>query len=252
MMTPLFLLHKAGEPDGLLFFQSGGNWFIRGNQINNYGGEGMQFLCGPAAVVQNDFKTLVSTFATCALKAQVGACPGPNEDHFFSFVGNVVEGGRHGQLGIHDPNEGTSGDKAYKLNLSGNTLTLYPAFGIKGDYPGAAVTDALSIFSNVSGNTLLAGGHGLRALGSCTNALILKNDFSGATHRGIAYDQPAGYAQTIAIVKNVLNQGDSFHLKLMYSDSFNYFLMRNSYRDGTNLNLNAFIDAAGCPVHFFY
>jgi hypothetical protein len=167
-------------------------------------------------------------------------------------VGNIVEGGRHGQYGTHDPNEGTSYDKAYKLNFCGNTLTLYPAFTRHDDYPGAAVTDDLSIFSNMSGNTLLAGGHGLRAVRSCTNALILKNDFTGATHRGIAYDQLPGYAQNIAIVKNVLNQGDSFHLKLMYPDSFNYFLIRNSYRDGTNLNLNAFIDAAGCPVHFFY
>src|SRR5262249_47141373 len=161
-------------PDGLIFFQYGGNWFVRGNHITNYGLEGIQYICGPSALVQNDFKTLVSTLATCALKAQSAYCPGPNEDHFFSFVGNVVEGGRHGQYGNRDLDQNPATLKAYRLNFCGNTLNLYPAFARYDDYPGAAVTDYLSMFSNVSGNTLLAGGHGLRAVLGCTNALILK------------------------------------------------------------------------------
>jgi hypothetical protein len=107
------------------------------------------------------------------------------------------------------------------------------------------------LMSMVAGNTLTGSGHGIMFYEHCTNAVILKNDFGAATHRGIAWDGASGFLQHATIAKNVLGQGNSYHLKLRHPDSFNYFLMHNTYKNGASTNA-PFIDAANSPVHFFY
>jgi len=228
----------------------GGNCFIARNAITNYALEGIQFNTGPGAAVGNDFVGFVSVLATCALNAFCNSnntVSGSDNDRFFSFVGNYVANGRHGELGA----AGHHSELRYKLNFCGNTISVYPAFNRSDDYPGAVVTANEAVFCNISGNTLLAGGHGVRLLDNCTNAVILKNDFGAATHRGIAYEGSNGIVRNIIAAKNILGQGDSYHVRLPYFDSFNYFLIRNTYKDGASTN-NAFLDPAASPVHFSY
>jgi len=57
--------------------------------------------------------------------------------------------------------------------------------------------------------------------------------------------------QNIIAAKNILGQGDSYHLRLPHPDSFNYFLIRNTYKNGAITN-SAFLDPASSPVHFSY
>jgi len=236
--------------EGLFWGQGYGNWFLARNTITNYSLEAIQLNSAPAAVVGNDFGGFVSGGATCALNGWGSTLPtvtGSVLDRFFSFIGNSVASGRHGELGaLYNASE-----KSYRLNFCGNTISLYPAFNRADDYPGAVVTAKEAEFCNISGNTLVAGGHGVHLLDNCTNAVILKNDFGTATHRAIAYSGTNGVIKNIIVVKNILGQGDSYHLRLPHPDAFNYFLIRNTYKDGASTN-NAFLDPAASPVHFSY
>ncbi len=79
--------------------------------------------------------------------------------------------------------------------------------------------------------------------------------FSGATHRGIGYhiymtDEASFSAlQSAAVAKNILNQGDSYHLKCPYLEGGKWFLLKNHYRNGGTNDVPAFIDPASSPVH---
>ena len=81
-----------------------------------------------------------------------------------------------------------------------------------------------------------------------TNAIVLKNDFGAASHRSLAYDTAAGQARTFQILKNVLNQGPSYHLKLPVSTGPEFFLWKNIYTNGFSSG-EPFLDAASSPAH---
>ena len=235
-----------GERSGVRWFQGGGNWFIARNAITNYGLEGVQFGAGPAAVVGNVFDTLVSAYATCALNAY-GAWPtvtGKTNDSVFSFVGNEVNGGRFGE-------KAGSGLQPFHLHFTGNTIGVYSAFNLARDYPGAAVQGPAITFANVSGNRLVSGGHGIHWGNGCTNAVVLKNDFAAAAYRGLSYDGTNGAVNAMAILKNDLGQGVSYHLRLRESDAGGFFLWGNHYTNGVTA-VNPFTDSLGAPVHFIH
>jgi len=86
------------------------------------------------------------------------------------------------------------------------------------------------------------------ALLQCTNALVLKNDFGAAARRALDYQGSNGFVQNIQVIRNVLNQGTSYHLKLPYSDSGAYFLHKNVYTNGMS-TVEPFLDPAASPVH---
>ena len=97
----------------------------------------------------------------------------------------------------------------------------------------------------------MAGGYGIQWLDNATNAIVIKNDFSAATYRSLAYDGTNNIVANIAILKNTLNHGASFHLKLREPDAVGYFLWNNRYTNITS-TVNPFLDSARAPVHFIH
>ena len=91
----------------------------------------------------------------------------------------------------------------------------------------------------------------VRRFGGATNAVILKNDFGRADYRALAYDGTNGVVHAMAILKNQLNQGVSFHLKLREPDAAGYFLWKNAYTNGT-ATVRPFTDSASAPVHYIH
>lgn len=232
--------------DGIFYGQGPGNWFIARNAITNYGLEGVQVNAGPSAVVGNTFDTFVSLFSTCAVNG-FGLWPtvtGLNNDAVIWFVGNEVHGGRYGELGH-------SQAKPFHLHFTGNTVGVYAPFEIANDYPGAAVLGTAMTFANVSGNRLVSGGHGVHWGSGCSNAVVLKNDFSAAAYRGLNYDGTNGVANAMAISKNLLGQGVGVHLRLRESDAGGFFLWQNRFTNGVT-TVNPFTDSANAPVHYVH
>jgi hypothetical protein len=156
------------------------------------------------------------------------------------------EGGRSGGLGA-----GSGNTFPYNLHFTGNSISLHPAFYLSIDYPSAAVIAQAMAFGNISGNTLLAGEHAIRWLDLCTNAIVLKNDFAAASWRGLDYYGSNGVVGNIQVLKNVLNQGQSYHLKARYLDSGGFFLQKNIYTNNVGV-ANPFLDAAASPVHIMH
>jgi hypothetical protein len=104
--------------------------------------------------------------------------------------------------------------------------------------------------ANVCGNTLVSGPVGFMYGPGCTNAIILANDFSGATYRGIGSAFGGGTLQSASIFTNIFNQGVSFHVELDFTHSFGWFLNQNTYVSGTNKTVvPPFLDPASCAVH---
>ncbi len=108
---------------------------------------------------------------------------------------------------------------------------------------------------------LKSGGQGVRFLraisggvvfSGCSNALILMNDLSSATHRAISYDAPGGDLQSAIIANNTLGRSNSFHLKLIDQDSSKYFLIRNTFWSNSASNtVPPFLDPQDATVHFY-
>jgi hypothetical protein len=233
---------------GLAWFEYGGNWFVGGNTILNNLFEGVQVNNGPSSIAGNTYSTFTSSGSGCALDAYgtdtTYSPTGAITDNATCFVGNAIYGGRQGV-------EASAGIVAYTLNCSGNSFTLYPAYDEAGEWPGSAVQVQDCQSANVCGNTLTNGGYGFGFSGGCSNALILNNNFSGATYRGIGYGPAGGYLNTAQIFGNTLCEGVSFHIQLTYTNSFGWFLGQN-----TNVNANLsiiplFTDPASSAVHIF-
>jgi hypothetical protein len=233
-------------PDGFVWFMTGGNNFVARNNISNYFLEAVQFNAGPTAVVGNTFATLCSDDSACALAAMGGPDPGATGNtlvnYATTFIGNSVTGGRHGERGIVCT-------LPFTLNFSGNSLTLYTPFDDSGDYPGAAVLVQTCQSACVCGNTLAAGGHGFCFVGTNSSALILNNNFSGATYRGIGNLNGNDQLNTAEIFGNILGQGATFHAQIPYNNSFGWFLKTNSYLGTCSNSVPAFLDPMSSAVH---
>ncbi len=234
-------------PDGFVWFQCGGNYFIARNTISNYALEGIQMSGGPNCVTGNTYNTLISDGSCRALvvnRSGAAAATGTNLINYSTFfIGNSVYGGRYGVT----PNAVVP---IYSINVSGNDLTLYPAF--PADYPGAVVFYEFCSWANVLGNTLESGGHGLVYGTGCGNALIMDNNFANATYRGIGLSQLAqtgGSIQSVSIFNNILGQGSTFHVELPMTNSFAWFLRHNQYLNAAGQSMPPFLDPAGSGVH---
>ena len=216
--------------DGLLYYQYyGGNWFAARNAITNYGLEAIQWWSGPAAAVQNVFSSVVNTPSTCALNNPVGA-PGSSPsksfvDLSFGFVGNNVIGGRQGVFGVFKDG---SLSIAYLVE-SGNTFSFLPVNPNYAYDPAAILTVATAASVDVAGNTLVSGDMPIRVTAGCTNAIILANNFSGATLWGLWDQSAAGALAKSLVLKNTISCGNSFHLAAPYSDGSHWFLVQNDY-----------------------
>jgi hypothetical protein len=178
----------APAPDGFVWFQFGGNFFVAGNIISNNQLEAVQLNTGPNAVVGNRFGTVVSHSSACAICAYASSqlgLTGTSNDYWTTFVGNSVYGNRMGER-AHDGVQANP----FSINVSGNLYNLFPAFdgGVACiDYPSAAVLLAACRSAYVLDNMVVSAGLGVLLDYSCTNALIMDNDFSGVTYRSIGY-----------------------------------------------------------------
>ena len=166
------------------------------------------------------------------------------QDHSMYFVGNSVDGGRDGEV---SPG-GEINVSPYHLHFTGNSIALLPAFPRYDDWQSTSAYVNAMASGNFSGNTLLAGECGIVFLDGCTNALVLKNDFTAAAWRGLESRGGNGYVRNIQVLKNTLTQAKSYHIKMQYPDSGGFFLQKNIYTNGV-ISVDPFFDAAGSHVH---
>jgi hypothetical protein len=237
-------------PNGFVWFQGEGNAFIARNFITNNALEAVQLNAGPNSVAGNTFYTLVSDGSCCALNAFNGGQSGLTGTSFVNystcFVGNSVYGGRHGEDGVAASQQALP----YTINFSGNSLSLYPPFDL-GDAPGAAVYVQYCQAANVCGNSLVSGGYGVSFTLTNDSALILNNNFTSVTYRGIGYIVTGGSLNTAQVFGNTLGQGVSFHVQLPYTNSFGWFLDGNTYFNGASNSVPPFLDPLSSAVHIF-
>ena len=149
---------------GIFWGQQGGNWFVGRCAITNYQFEGIQFGAGPAAVVANDYHTVVSYYATTAILA-IGfydTVTSTTNDYTFYVVGNRIVGGR---FGYWERKEGSAAGAHSRPQFSGNYVELSPAHDLQlptYDNAGAAFEGGRIEHANIAGNKLVAGAHGAR------------------------------------------------------------------------------------------
>ena len=92
---------------------------------------------------------------------------------------------------------------------------------------------------------------GIRLLTSAATPCRIKNDFAAASYRGLSYDGTNGVASGVAILKNQIGQGVSYHLRLRESDAGGFFFWQNRFTNGVT-TVNPFTDSANAPVHFIH
>lgn len=235
-------------PDGFIYFQSGGNFFVARNTILNNALEGVQLEAGPNSVVGNTFQTWINNPSCCALLAANGgwtALTGYDPVNFSTtFIGNQIYGGRNG-----DSSPDVFASRQYSVTVSGNSFALYPPLPQTGDNPGSAAYVKYCTSANVLGNTLLFGGHGVQFDVGCVNALIMNNNFANVTYRGIGLESGGASLQHALIANNILGQGSTFHVQLPYTNSAGWFLVHNQYLNASSNSVPPFIDPLGSAAH---
>jgi hypothetical protein len=234
--------YDAVSAVGLLWVEAGGNFFVGRNTIQNYYFEGVHVNEGPDSIVGNTYSNFVSDGASCALDlGGFGTDPARDAN---CFIGNSVYGGRKGlkQDGAFIP---------YTFNCSGNTFTLYPPLDRASGADGqASLADMYGCQSgSVCGNTFLAGGIGLHYVGSNSNALVLNNNFAGATFGSIGRDYVGDFVNNAQIYGNTLSQGVTFHVQLPTTNSFGWFLKENIYMGAYSNSVPPFTDPLSSAVH---
>ncbi len=235
--------------DGLLWLQSDGNWYAADNVVTNYYLEGIQLNGGPAAVVRNRFVTSFANGSTTALNT-VGQYQGPSgalrPDMVYSVLANTFFQGRHVNLGqlstLAYVNTG------YRLNLAGNRASSYPMPALDTNLPAVFCGTHTNLFLNVSGNAVTNVGSALSIAYCGGVAYVLGNDFGGTQFRGILDDGYSALWQSAVLSGNIINRGDSDHLRTRLGTAPKWFLRANTYRAGsTNAGLQ--LDHPSLPVH---
>jgi hypothetical protein len=232
-------------PDGFVYFQGGGNFFVARNIISNNNFEGVQFNSGPNAVVGNTFQTLINNPSTCALaltSSGTGGATGlPLANYSTTVVGNYIAGGRNAEWP-----QGAN-KLVNSILFSGNEVIIYPP--VPGDLPGAMAGFMICDNMAVTGNTLISAGSGTSFGGQCGSAIIMNNDFSGATYRGIGLGEYGGSLQIAQIFNNKISEGSSFHVQSPVTNSFGWFLEKNVFVNGTGKQVPPFLDPPGSAIH---
>ncbi len=138
------------------------------------------------------------------------------------------------------------------LNFSGNCIS-FPGFSTNvypstSGAPTAGVNPENCTTLNMCGNVLASGGYGLFFTDGCTNALLLNNDFSGATFGGIGGLGANNVASLPAaqIINNKLAAGVTFHVQLppQVGVASNWFLYGNQFLDASSNVVPPFLDPA--------
>src|SRR5258708_837527 len=154
---------------------------------------------------------------------------GQPPDDSFSFIGNVVNGERQGMSAL-------VGVRPAKISVSGNTFALADPLNVYNDHPAGGDYVQNCQRALISGNTLTSGGWGFASLGSTTNVVILKNDYSGAHFQGVAdYNGldlagPDQSLESVAVIKNIIGSGAGSHLRAIYPVGARLVIIGNQYR----------------------
>jgi hypothetical protein len=107
-----------------------------------------------------------------------------------------------------------------------------------------------SLSANVCGNTLLVGEYPIVYQSYNSSAIILNNDFSAATCRGMGHYNLADSINSVQFFGNKLNEGASFHVQVGIANGFGWFLGNNTYLDTNNNTMLApFLDPVAAAVH---
>jgi hypothetical protein len=132
----------------------------------------------------------------------------------------------------------------FTLNFSGNYLDLF--LEVANPYTNGQPL-------NVCGNTLVQGEHGISFAGESSNSVILANNFIGVEHSSII-DLGSGSTtvEDAQVINNILSYGDSYHLKVPFSEGPNWFLYNNQYINSASNAVLPFLDAASLPAHITY
>jgi hypothetical protein len=250
-----YITSQEGAANGFLYFEYGGNWFAMGNFVTNNAEEAMQFVGGPTAVAGNTFHSWANNWAALALAAQLdtfyqGLTGYGQSNYSTTFVGNWVWGNIFGECVDNFVNNGQ-----FTLNFSGNYLDLFlevaNPYTNGGDGAMVYVTDCQPL--NVCGNTLVQGEHGISFAGESSNSVILANNFIGVEHSSII-DLGSGSTtvEDAQVINNILSYGDSYHLKVPFSEGPNWFLYNNQYINSASNAVLPFLDAASLPAHITY
>ncbi|HEY3856825.1 MAG TPA: hypothetical protein VGO67_20770 [Verrucomicrobiae bacterium] len=187
----------------------------------------------------------------CALAPNMSPIYGPGASGYsfpnysVTFIRNSVTGNAFGAV-----NDAQSLQGPYSLNFSGNSLSLFlptsdPATNAF-NCSSALVWGCQNL--NFSGNTMPSGGTGIIFWGSCSNSVILDNNFSGLTRMGVL-DGGAGPETAEQMIGNILGCGYSYHLKSIFQEGPNWFLYNNQYLDAHSNYVPPFTDAASLWAH---
>jgi hypothetical protein len=234
--------------DGFVWLQTGGNAFIGRNAIGNYEMEAIQLNAGPSTVVGNVNSTVVNMCGACGVAAGNGGSGSPGltgfglSNYSTTYVGNWISGGWAGEHG------GGSVGQTFTINFSGNSLYLFPPFQELGSWPSAMASIQGCQTLNLCGNTLVTGSYAVCYADTCSNALILNNNFSGVTYCGIGYMWVENSLPNAQIYGNILGQGVTFHAKPQPYNGFGWFLKQNQYLNGSAL-VPPFLDPAASSAH---
>ena len=141
---------------------------------------------------------------------------------------------------------------AARLHFCGNQLGLYDPLNFKLDYPGATVLAESIELANISGNLITNGGSGILMGYQITNVIALKNDFGSASYRGFYSFGSNSTLRSVAIVKNVANQGNAEHLKLHYADSPSFFFALSTFTNRAAASLSGLVmDPPNSAIHTY-
>jgi hypothetical protein len=252
-----YITNQEGAANGFIIFEGGGSWFALRNRITNNAEEAIQVQAGPCAIAGNIFYSWANNPACCALNAfaltgALGLTGHPPVNFFTSFVGNSNWGNQYGEWGIEE----AGFNVPYTVNFSGNYLDLfsnYPNPSVLDGNAGGAFASSNCQPAFICGNTIVTAGHGVNVQGASTNLVILANSFLSVEHNSIL-DQGVG-PQTLQegqVIRNILARGDNYHIKVPYSEGFNWFFYQNQYFDAFSSAVPPFTDAASLPVHISY
>ncbi|HZM03004.1 MAG TPA: LamG-like jellyroll fold domain-containing protein [Candidatus Saccharimonadales bacterium] len=238
-----------GAENGFVYFQELGNWFVADNSISNYALEGIQFSAGPTAAVRNTFTTWARTESTTALCSwnQGGSVLGIDVPtaYITDFVGNNVNGGQVGVNGPFRPDY-----PVFSVMVSGNNFALGgpPANPAYDDWGGGGLVAGCQTAA-IIGNTFSSGDNLMALALSCSNILFLANDASGESFSGLSYIGQPGGLQNAVIIRNIINRGAAYHLKLPPQDASRWILYQNQFIDAHTNTVPPILDPVSAAVH---
>jgi hypothetical protein len=94
---------------------------------------------------------------------------------------------------------------------------------------------------------MTSGETGITFYSSCSNSVILANNFSGVSHSSI---NDGGVAQEVSqTIGNILGRGNGCHLKAYFPNGPDWFLYNNQFVDANLDAVSPFTDAASLWAH---